>query len=89
MSARTWQDDALCREVGAELFFAPEDAPNINYAEARAICTGCPVRRDCLEYALDREGTIAHQMRAGMWGGLSPEQRTALARVRARREAAA
>lgn len=85
MSAR-WQDDALCREVGADLFF-PADADDGNYrthryTEAKAVCAACTVRQECLESAMAREGDTSHQYRGGLWGGLSPEQRAALAKVR-------
>ncbi|HEV2256553.1 MAG TPA: WhiB family transcriptional regulator [Streptosporangiaceae bacterium] len=38
-------------------------------AEAKAICAGCQVRRDCLAFALR-----THQVH-GVWGGLSERER--------------
>jgi hypothetical protein len=38
-------------------------------AEAKAICAGCQVRRDCLAFALR-----THQVH-GVWGGLSEQER--------------
>lgn len=37
--------------------------------EAKAICAGCPVRKECLDYALENE------MEYGIWGGTSPTER--------------
>lgn len=37
--------------------------------EARAICMTCPVRDECLNYALETGETV------GIWGGLTPEER--------------
>jgi hypothetical protein len=37
--------------------------------EARALCMTCPVRDECLDYALDTGET------EGIWGGLTPEER--------------
>lgn len=67
-----WMDFALCAEVDGELFF-PE--VGIVPREARRVCLACPVRPDCLEYALDNR--ILH----GVFGGLSErERRSILAR---------
>lgn len=37
--------------------------------DAKAVCRGCPVRSECLAYAL------AARERAGVWGGLTPDER--------------
>jgi len=69
-----WQDDAACAEIGSEFFF-PDDANTANkcnYRVARSICAACPVSVECLEYAL-ADG-IPH----GMWGGLTPGERSRL-----------
>jgi WhiB family redox-sensing transcriptional regulator len=42
--------------------------------EAKAVCAGCPVRPDCLAFALDTE------QNDGVWGGLSETERRALKR---------
>jgi WhiB family redox-sensing transcriptional regulator len=69
----TWMDDALCTEVDPDLFF-----PEVGGfgTEAKKVCAQCPVAAQCLEYAL------AHNETDGIWGGLSPKQRKALARRR-------
>ena len=53
--------------------FFPETGGSVR--EAKRVCAGCPVRGDCLEYALDR-GDIAY----GVLGGLTPRERRELLR---------
>lgn len=77
-----WRLDAACAAYDTRWFF-PEDeeAP-----EAKAICAICPVREECLEYAL------THREDEGIWGGLTGTERRRLRRRRrdaARRAAAA
>jgi len=48
-----------CWDMDPAIFF-PSDS--IGVAEAQRICTGCPVKATCLEYALGNR--IAH----GVWG---------------------
>lgn len=38
-------------------------------SRAKLICASCPVRPDCLSYALD------HRQEQGIWGGLTEEER--------------
>lgn len=68
-----WQSEALCAQVDPELFH-PELGGTA--AIAKRICLGCPVRRDCLEYALE------HGENHGVWGATSPDQRRAIRRAR-------
>lgn len=49
--------------------------------EAREVCGRCPVKEQCLDYALETERTDG--LRTGIWGGLGPYERTAVARGRA------
>ena len=44
--------------------------------EARAVCSGCPVRLECLADALD------NRMDFGVWGGMTERERRALLRRR-------
>lgn len=46
--------------------------------EARRVCAGCGVRQRCLDFALDR------RIPAGVFGGATPTERTAVARRRER-----
>jgi hypothetical protein len=41
---------------------------------ARAVCSGCQVRAECLDYAI--RNSEAH----GVWGGLTPRERDELRR---------
>lgn len=79
-SAPEWMADALCAQVDLDLFF-PEKGGGTR--QAKAVCNGgprrhgdprppCPVREQCLRYALD------HDERFGIWGGLSERERRQL-----------
>lgn len=67
--AAPWTDSALCAEVDAELFF-PEKGGSTK--EAKRVCRACPVRAECLGYALK------FPLIKGIWGGLSEEERERL-----------
>jgi WhiB family transcriptional regulator, redox-sensing transcriptional regulator len=73
-----WRNDAACNGREPELFFptAGEHTPpgRAQYAKARAVCASCPVRADCLDYAI--EAGLDH----GMFGGMTPGERRELAR---------
>lgn len=64
-SATSWMDWGSCIEVDPELFF-PEKGESPR--QAKEICFGCPVRLECLEYALQTDVT-------GVWGGTTERQR--------------
>lgn len=53
------------------------------HKQAKDICGGCPVREQCLELAMRAEGDRMGY-RYGMFGGLNPKERSALARQRAK-----
>jgi len=72
-----WQERALCRQIGDAVFYPEKGQP---VQQAKRICAHCPVRIECLDYAL------AHDERFGVWGGMSERERRREARVR-RREA--
>ncbi|MGK2947784.1 MAG: WhiB family transcriptional regulator [Acidimicrobiales bacterium] len=69
-----WKDHAACVGIDPDLFFPERGALT---AMAKEVCMGCPVRQECLDYAL------AHGMRWGIWGGTTERQR------RRKRQAAA
>jgi len=75
-----WRFEAACRGADPSLFFAPSYFEKRHEeAVARRICDRCPVRVDCLEFALEiRE---PH----GFWGGMNELERRQLLRERARR----
>ena len=79
-----WRKDAACLNHDPEDWFPePGDDPR-RTADAQHVCrTECPVKTECLLYALAR-----HE-RFGIWGGMTPRQRTRLVKeARARRAAA-
>ena len=61
-----WRSGALCARFDPDLFFSPGA---IEHKEAKKICRDCPVRRQCLAYAM--ETCIDH----GIWGGLTERER--------------
>ena len=77
----TWRVAALCRGDDAIHFFAPnhmerKEEKDLREASARALCARCPVREECLDYALDVGESH------GIWGGLNELQRSRLRRRR-------
>lgn len=75
-----WQLLANCLGVDPDLFFPERGAST---KEAKAVCQGCVVREECLEYAL------ANGEKFGIWGGLSERERRRIRRQRALARAAA
>lgn len=53
------------------------------YARGKTICRGCPVRTECLDFALQME-RVSRDGRYGLWGGLDPDERHRLHRERTR-----
>jgi WhiB family redox-sensing transcriptional regulator len=78
-----WQDHAACKGQSVTLFYGldGERGPQRDARERRALsfCARCPVREQCLAYAL------AQPEKNGVWGGLTEEARTAERRRRMRR----
>lgn len=68
-----WVRDARCAGAPREIFF-PERGESTR--AALALCRECPVRKECLEYAL------AAPERFGIWGGVSERERRRIARRR-------
>jgi len=71
-----WRQDAACRDEDPELFFPiSEVGPGARQtARAKAVCAQCPVRAQCLEYALDNG--LSH----GIFGGTTDTERRNLTR---------
>ena len=84
---RVWRTGAACRDTNPDLFFpVGQTGPAIEHiANAKAVCNTCAVQVECLEYAL-----MTNQD-AGIWGGLTEDERRQIRRARrkAQREAAA
>jgi len=72
-----WHQHGACRGADPNLFF-PERGESVK--EAKAVCARCPVRAECLDYAMENHEVV------GIWGGLSARERRQLSRTR--REAA-
>lgn len=66
-----WMADKGCENIPTDVFFPARDDHD-GQALAKAICAGCPVAAECLEYA-QREG-----LTDGFFGGLSARQRKKL-----------
>lgn len=76
--ALDWRALALCRDADPEIFFpAAESGPALARAEAVALawCERCPVREECLAFALDL-------LPFGIAGGMTARQRSQLRRQR-------
>jgi WhiB family redox-sensing transcriptional regulator len=76
-----WQHLAACRGADASYFFAPNyfekrSEKLAREAVAKAVCARCPVRPECLEFALSVNDPH------GIWGGLNEMERRALIRER-------
>ena len=67
-----WSAHAACRTTDPDELFVQGAAQN----RAKAVCTGCPVRTECLADALD------NRVEFGVWGGMTERERRALLRRR-------
>ena len=65
-----WADHAACLREEPELFFPIGTSSQIE--EAKAVCNRCPVIDACLRFAME------NGMTAGVWGGLTEDERRAL-----------
>ena len=63
---KTWMLNARCRGTDPETFF-PSDGSSSRAAQR--LCVECPVRAECLEYAL------VNRIEQGVWGGASQRER--------------
>ncbi len=72
-----WQARAACKGPNTSIFFPPshferKDEREARESKAKGICGGCPVRRQCLDYAVRIRETH------GIWGGLNESERRSL-----------
>ena len=72
-----WQRDAECARYAGVVDFFPSRGESA--ADAKAVCVACPVREECLDFALRMR--ISH----GVWGGMSERERRQVRRRRLRR----
>jgi WhiB family redox-sensing transcriptional regulator len=74
LTKKTWHVKAACRGPESFVFFPPQhperrDEREAREAKAKSICRQCPVRQECLDFAMSiRE---PH----GIWGGMTEAER--------------
>ncbi|MFB8016998.1 WhiB family transcriptional regulator [Streptomyces rubiginosohelvolus] len=71
----SWQTRGTCHGMDtedAEAVFFPGPRDYEDIAEAKELCGWCPVRRDCLDFALE------NGLKEGVWGGLTKAERAPL-----------
>lgn len=73
---------AACVGVPDNVFFPEEHRRSP--IEARRICYACPVRLACLDECMRAEAGTPRHSRHGIYGGLTPTERSELAKKRAR-----
>ncbi|MDF1594847.1 MAG: WhiB family transcriptional regulator [Acidimicrobiia bacterium] len=66
---REWRELAACAGREDDLFFPVNEAEKSFVNAAKAVCAGCPVKADCLAYAIETGQT------EGIWGGLTSMER--------------
>lgn len=69
----SWRDNAACKRTDVNLFMSKEKGA---VKEALALCAGCLVVKDCLNFAMTNN--ITH----GIWGGKTERQRKSLKRAK-------
>src|SRR5690606_40718327 len=73
---QSWRDDAVCHnDPNPELWFADHEQDT---SQAKALCSWCPVRDECLNFALERGE------KWGVWGGMTTDERNRLLKERRR-----
>jgi WhiB family transcriptional regulator, redox-sensing transcriptional regulator len=70
-STTEWFERAGCAGEDPEVFFPLGTTPlaMAQLRTAKSICSRCPVRTECLQWALETNQAT------GVWGGLSEEER--------------
>lgn len=82
----TWREQAACRGKPTGWWFPPAQMTVTDWADyqrAREICASCPVRSECLTYALGDQATRTN----GLWAGTTPDERRGKKRREAERRA--
>lgn len=80
-----WRELGACFDTDSNLFIPPTAAienmrHQADYTSALLFCSLCMVTQECLDFALE------YHQDFGVWGGLTPQQRTTLRRRRRRLE---
>ena len=74
-----WYERAACASHSPDIFFPETETPTASRA-AKAICAGCPVRAECLAFAMETVQTD------GVWGGMDAGERRRMRRRQRDRE---
>lgn len=72
-SPEPWMKEAACIDTPTKMFF-PGRGRN-RTLPAKQVCAGCPVRQECLDYAIE------HRIHYGVWGGLAEDERRELTKA--------
>jgi WhiB family redox-sensing transcriptional regulator len=64
-----WMARAACRGLPLDLFFPVRGVSAATMGRVRAVCAGCSVRSECLDYAAATVETM------GVWGGTTDRER--------------
>lgn len=70
-----WRDSAICKGTDQTIWFPDAEDSRIAYQKARAICSKCPVRQECLDDAIATD-----ELTHGFRGGMKPKERQRYAR---------
>lgn len=80
-----WEfNNPLCAEIGLDLYYRDEENEDDysrvhgEQAKAKRLCKECDHLFDCAEWGINRE-------KWGVWGGLTPKERTNIRRSRRRK----
>lgn len=78
--SQSWAARGACRNSDPELFFpiTPAGPAARQLAEAKEVCDRCPVRHECLTFALETGQDF------GVWGGTTEIERRAIRRKQVR-----
>jgi WhiB family redox-sensing transcriptional regulator len=73
-----WAASGACQHSDPELFFPVTSTgpAAVQLARAKAVCGRCPVRTECLEFALSSAEAF------GVWGGTTEDERRLIRRRR-------
>jgi WhiB family redox-sensing transcriptional regulator len=74
LELKDWYQHGLCKDKETALFY-PETGDNTLAKKAMTLCKACPVRAECLSYALSNNESF------GVWGGFTVRRRGRLRRV--------
>lgn len=78
LDGTSWRSQAACKGLPNELFFPEQGDSQRRTRAAKKVCWVCPVREQCLDYALETGS------RWGIWGGMTEKERRNARRRRRR-----